>query len=389
MELGIRELLVILGVGLVGYVVFDSWRNRRRNEYRFKLEKNLPPEAPAATTDRAGFDPYGVGKPRVRTLEEEAADRAAAEAHREPTFGDDAGEDVPVLTQSAAAPSAWTDAPDDADFPFVSRDAGSADVYADNSYANNNYAENSRSSEPSPAGRTLADSGRREPAPEQFDEMGVSAPRTVTPSRNADAERPRHAGADLPSQGEIGDLFGDAPSRPARRNATRETRSDARKDDLRKDDNRRGAQRPASTDVDVIALTVLAKPGRNFAGSALALCFMEHDLRFGDMNIFHRHADAAGQGEVLFSVANAVKPGTFDPDQMDKFSTPGVSLFMTMPGPQDVREAYAVLVQTAERLAAALDGEVHDGARKPFNAETRRKHQEQLSNFERRLFADA
>ncbi len=383
MELGIRELLVILGVGLVGYVVFDSWRNRRRNEYRFKLEKNLPPETPPASTDRAGFDPYGVGKPRVRTLEEEAADRAAA-AHREPTFGDDAGEDVPVLTQSAAAPSAWTDAPDDADFPFVTRDAGSADMYAD-----------SRSA----AGQSAADNARRESAGEHFDDMGVSAPRTVGTPRHADDDgramrstdesRVRHSDSELPSQGEIGDLFGDAPSRPARRSAAREPRNDARRDDGRKDDGRRGGQRPASTDVDVIALTVLAKPGRNFAGSAVALCFMEHDLRFGDMNIFHRHADAAGQGEVLFSVANAVKPGTFDPDQMDKFSTPGVSLFMTMPGPQDVREAYAVLVQTAERLAAALDGEVHDGARKPFNAETRRKHQEQLSNYERRLFADA
>ena len=42
------------------------------------------------------------------------------------------------------------------------------------------------------------------------------------------------------------------------------------------------------------------------------------------MNIFHRHVDNAGNGKVLFSIANMLKPGVFDPDNMEQFSTQGV-----------------------------------------------------------------
>jgi cell division protein ZipA len=47
---------------------------------------------------------------------------------------------------------------------------------------------------------------------------------------------------------------------------------------------------------------------RGFKGPALLQNILESGLRFGEMDIFHRHESMAGNGEVLFSMANAVKP---------------------------------------------------------------------------------
>nr|GFD19356.1 hypothetical protein [Tanacetum cinerariifolium] len=74
---------------------------------------------------------------------------------------------------------------------------------------------------------------------------------------------------------------------------------------------------------------------------------LESGLRFGEMDIFHRHESMAGNGEVLFSMANAVKPGVFDLDDIDHFSTRAVSFFLGLPGPRHPKQAFDVMVAAA------------------------------------------
>ena len=82
----------------------------------------------------------------------------------------------------------------------------------------------------------------------------------------------------------------------------------------------------------------------------------ESGLRFGEMDIFHRHESMAGNGEVLFSMANALKPGTFDLDDIEGFSTRAVSFFLSLPGPRHPKQAFDVMVATYSAAADEIAG---------------------------------
>ncbi|MDX1609635.1 MAG: cell division protein ZipA C-terminal FtsZ-binding domain-containing protein, partial [Halofilum sp. (in: g-proteobacteria)] len=96
------------------------------------------------------------------------------------------------------------------------------------------------------------------------------------------------------------------------------------------------------------AIYVVAPRGERFIGSRLRKLFASHELQHGELDIFHRH-DA--DGRVLFSVANVVEPGTFDPATMDTLSTPGLALFVRLPGPPSAEIAFDRMVATARALA--------------------------------------
>jgi cell division protein ZipA len=129
---------------------------------------------------------------------------------------------------------------------------------------------------------------------------------------------------------------------------------------------------------------VVAREGEGFNGPALLQNILESGLRFGEMDIFHRHESMAGNGEVLFSMANAVKPGTFDLDDIDHFSTRAVSFFLGMPGPRHPRQAFDVMVAAARKLASELNGELKDDQRNTMTAQTIEHYRQRIVEFERK-----
>lgn len=139
---------------------------------------------------------------------------------------------------------------------------------------------------------------------------------------------------------------------------------------------------PAAPD-DVYILNVVAPNGQTFDGQQLLECLTGLGLKFGEMNIFHRHQQANGQGPVLFSVANIVKPGTFDPDHMNEFTTHGVSLFMTVPCPGEPSRNFNVMYNAAERIVRDMDAILLDGHRNPFTAQTLQHYQQRIREYER------
>ena len=200
------------------------------------------------------------------------------------------------------------------------------------------------------------------------------------PSMSAPVREPRESGSKRgkrnsePSQGDLNlnlDLDG-GPSFSSR-------------DDDFPDENKpvRGDKDQAQAE-EVLVISVICRDPAGFKGPALLQNILESGLRFGEMDIFHRHESMAGNGEVLFSMANAVKPGVFDLDDIDHFSTPAVSFFLGLPGPRHPKQAFDVMVAAARKLSQELNGELKDDQRSVLTAQTIEHYRQRIVEFERR-----
>ena len=114
-------------------------------------------------------------------------------------------------------------------------------------------------------------------------------------------------------------------------------------------------QVPAQEEHLVIALTVMARNGRRLDGAEVSRAVQDAGMEFGDMGIFHRLSSAEDGAVPLFSLADVLKPGYFDPERIGELRTPGLALFMELPGPAaEATTTFRKMVATGERLAAAL-----------------------------------
>lgn len=123
-------------------------------------------------------------------------------------------------------------------------------------------------------------------------------------------------------------------------------------------------RRPSQLPVErIVTLFVVAREGMLFNGADLVVAADKAGLEYGDMGIYHRLVDGKRDQGPIFSVANMLKPGSFNLGNLDALRTPGVSFFMTLPGPLQALDAWDAMLPTAQRLAELLDGLVLDEER--------------------------
>jgi cell division protein ZipA len=143
-----------------------------------------------------------------------------------------------------------------------------------------------------------------------------------------------------------------------------------------------GANRPPAK--EVIVINVLARAGEEFQGPALKRLLEACGLLYGDLDIYHRHETTDTASPVQFSVASAVEPGTFRPAEIAILSTPGISFFMSLPGPSNALQAFNFMYETAQAVVRNLGGELKDERRSVMTSQTAEHCRQRIREFERK-----
>lgn len=143
-------------------------------------------------------------------------------------------------------------------------------------------------------------------------------------------------------------------------------------------------KRPLQMPVErIVSLFVMAREGQAFNGADLIVAAEKAGLEYGDMGIYHRLVDGRREAGPIFSVANMLKPGSFDLTRLDVLRTPGLSFFMTLPGPITALDAWDTMLPTAQRLAELLDGQVLDEERNALGRQRIAHIRDELRGWDR------
>jgi cell division protein ZipA len=118
--------------------------------------------------------------------------------------------------------------------------------------------------------------------------------------------------------------------------------------------------------------------GEPFKGQELLECLVNQEMSIGEMDIFHR----TRQGQELFSLMNAVEPGSFDLNQIAKVETPAVSMFMRVHELRKPTQVFQEMLDVAESIAEQLGGEVRDETRSVMTSQTIEHCRLELAEYE-------
>lgn len=350
MDLTIRDWMVIVGVLLILAVLLDAWR-RVRNERRAPVRVKL------ARSDGAADEP----------------DNDICMLRELPNGGARVVERSDLL--DAAAQHKVEQAQHKAEQAAVQRAAATAGAVE----AATKPAPRSESGDSSGAGAARPPASKPEPKPEP-------KPTPAPPPRPVDTTSSSRQSPPPPE--DDFDLLAGFNSRDEPANLDWLDALEAQERTPEPAEPAPG-RLPREVQPEVFMLNVVARKTEGFAGEDILHILLACDLRFGDMNFFHRHEFEAGRGAIQFSVANMMQPGVFDIDNMADFRTPGLVFFVTLPGPQNMMQAFDYMLETAQTVARNLDGDVLDETRSALTRQTLEHNRQQIRDLERRMLARA
>ncbi len=127
---------------------------------------------------------------------------------------------------------------------------------------------------------------------------------------------------------------------------------------------------------DIIVLFILPKPGRILIGSQINSAAQAMGLTFGDMNIFHYKPKARN----VFSLANMLEPGSFNPETIHDIETSGLTVFMQMSA-GDPLDDLTEMLQRSYQLAGLLDARLCNHKREPLTEQDAENYRTKVNDF--------
>jgi cell division protein ZipA len=109
----------------------------------------------------------------------------------------------------------------------------------------------------------------------------------------------------------------------------------------------------------------MAPVDRPYSGPDLLVAIQGASMIYGEMHIFHHFVK--GYRRSVFSMANIIEPGTFNPPVMDDFFSPGLTFFMRLPGQLKGPQALDQMLKSIQHLATELGGQLCDQHRCPLD----------------------
>ncbi|MBS0461113.1 MAG: cell division protein ZipA [Proteobacteria bacterium] len=136
----------------------------------------------------------------------------------------------------------------------------------------------------------------------------------------------------------------------------------------------------------IVTLFVAARAGQVLTGPDLVVAAEKAGLVHGHMSIYHRLVDGKPEAGPIFSVANMVKPGTFDLSRLQELRTPGISFFLTLPAPLPLSalDAWDAMLPTAQRMAELLGAMVLDEERNALGRQRIAHIRDEMRAYDRR-----
>lgn len=133
----------------------------------------------------------------------------------------------------------------------------------------------------------------------------------------------------------------------------------------------------------IVSLYVAAKAGNKLRGQDIVVAAEKAGLTFGHMDVFHRLVDGKPELGPIFSVANIVKPGSFEMSRIAEIETPAIAFFLTLPAPVPALDAWETMEPAAQRMADLLDGVVLDEERNALGRQRIQHIRDELRAYDR------
>jgi cell division protein ZipA len=134
-----------------------------------------------------------------------------------------------------------------------------------------------------------------------------------------------------------------------------------------------------------LLLTIMAPPGRPFRGPSILMAAQELRLKLHKSGVFDYFPTGEIKDKPVFGLAHLWEPGIFELDTIGKLSTPGLLMFMNLPGSMAPVQATDKMIQTARQLAQKLGGTVCNQQRERMTTQAFMKMRSAAAEFEQQM----